>query len=102
MIYMNSPQNLPSIETLNNPSVKVTESEILGVIIEYRLSFKAHVNKLYKKVSSAFGANRRLRFFIPTSIVETLYFSIVHPYLLYGICAWGFSGAGNVNRIEML
>ena len=102
MIFTSSSQNFPSIEIRNNPLVKVTESKFLGVIIDNRLSFKAHVNKLCKKVSSAIGAIKRVRFFIPKSIIKTLYFSLVPPHLLYGICVWGSSGVGNINRISGL
>ena len=39
---------------------------------------------------------------MPKSIIKTLCFSLVHPNLLYGICVWGSSGAGIVNRILTL
>ena len=41
VIFMNSPQNYPSIEIRNNPLVKVTELKLFGVFINNRLSFKA-------------------------------------------------------------
>ena len=55
-----------------------------------------------KKLSSAIGAIKRVRFFLPDSFVEFLYFSPVHPRLLYGICVWGSQGAGNFNRVNIL
>ena len=102
MIHTSSPQNFPSIEIRNNPLVKVTESKFLGVINDNRLSFKAHASKMCKKVSSAIGAIKRVSFFIPKSIIRTLYFSLLHPLLLDGICIWGSSGAGNIKRIKRL
>ena len=102
MIFTSSSQHFPSIVIRNNPLVKVTESKFLRVIIDNRLNSNAHVDKLCIKVSSAAGAVNRVRFFIPKSMNKTLYFSLVHPYLLYGICVRGSSGAGNVNRIKTL
>ena len=72
MNFTNSPQHYLSIEIRNIPLIKVTASKFLGVIIDSPLSFKAHVYKLCKRVSSAIGALKRVRFFIHKSIVKTL------------------------------
>ena len=56
--------------------------------IDRNLSFKTHVNYLRKKISKSIGILYKLNKFLPNSILQKIYFTLVYPYFLYGIEAW--------------
>ena len=66
----------------------VSSTNCLGVTIDDKLSWSQHI----ASVRSAFNAKvkmlRRINF-LPTSILETFYYKIVIPSVLYGIVIWG-------------
>ena len=41
------------------------------------------------KVSRVTGLIAKLRFFVPTHTLLTIYQSFIAPYLTYGVVAWG-------------
>ena len=102
MLFTRSNLATQNISMRNVSLERVDQTKLLGVIVDKNLSFKGHVDTLCKKLSSAIGAIKRVRFFLPDSVVKILYFSLVHPRLLYGICVWGSSGVGNFNRVNSL
>ena len=66
----------------------VSSTNCLGVTIDEKLSWSQHI----ALAQSAFNANvkmlRRINF-LSTSILETFYYKIVIPSVLYGIVIWG-------------
>ena len=77
---------------LNNSrlsQVKVTK--FLGVIIDENLTWKNHIDELATKISKNIGIMNRLKHYLPSKILLTLYNSFVSPYLNYSILTWGNS-----------
>ena len=44
----------------------------------------------------------KLRPFVKTNILLNVYYSIIHPHLIYGIQVWGSSFDTNLNKLEIL
>ena len=63
--------------------------KFLGVSIDRRLSFADHINSICTKISKTIGIFYRIRFNIPESVLINLYYSLVYPYLIYGVLLWG-------------
>ena len=53
---------------------------ILGVILDNKLSFKEHTNKILKKVYAKIAAFRRLKHIVPANTLLVLYRSFVLPH----------------------
>ena len=68
-----------------------------GVLIDNNLSWKFHVDYISLKISKTIGIISRLRHFIPTSILLNIYRSLIHPYISFGLLAWGRSPSGVCN-----
>ena len=73
----------------------------LGVLIDSHLTFKPHINELYKKISRAIGVLYKLRPFVTTKILLNVYYTIVYPFLLYGIIIWGSASKSILNPIHI-
>jgi len=69
--------------TDNTPAIKY-----LGIFFDPQLNFKYHISHLTKKLSSALFALRRVKHILPPSTLKTLYYTLFHCHLTYGIEIW--------------
>ena len=76
--------------------------KFLGLLIDSNLTWKSHVDYISTKISKSIGLIAKLRYFVPQSTLITLYWSLVYPYLNYGISAWGQASKTNLNKLLLL
>ena len=101
------PFNKPLIKTI---TLKIRNKAIseeryvkyLGVLIDSSLSWKFHIDNLQKKLSRTLGLLYKIRPFVNTDILMTLYYSIFYPHILYAIQVWGFSFECNKKKLVVL
>ena len=53
-----------------------------------KLNFINHITEMSMKVAKSIGVSYKLNRFLPETTLKTLYTSLIHPYLSYGIDAW--------------
>ncbi len=68
---------------------KVSNTKFLGVILDDKLNWKAHIEYLTKKLRSVTGAIRRIRGSIPADYYRLIYSALFDSHLSYGITIWG-------------
>ena len=68
---------------------KVKHTKFLGVLIDDCLKWKNHTDCVSKTISRNIGVMNKLKHFVPTRILHTLYCTLVLPFLNYGILIWG-------------
>jgi hypothetical protein len=61
----------------------------LGIIIDEKLTWNEHIKVCKTKISNSVYAINRVKHLIPRKYIRTLYFTMVYPYLTYGIPLWG-------------
>ena len=72
---------------------RVDHIKSLGLTIDAQLSWSKHVDAISKKVSSAIGALKRVRPFIPTDVAIQIYNALILPHFDYCSPVWdGMSG----------
>ena len=74
----------------------------LGLILDGRLTWKHHISELSKKLNRSIGVLYKLKKYCPESVLKSIYFSLVHSYLSYGIVVWGEAAALYTNRLRLL
>ena len=79
-----------------------TYIKYLGILIDSNLTWKYHISYITSKISKTIGVIARLRHFVPTSTLLTLYRSLLCPYLLYGVTVWGQAPLIYLNQILVL
>ena len=67
---------------------KVPVTKFLGVYIDENLDWIEHIDFVKKKISGGIYALNSSKNFLSNANMRTLYYSLVHPYLLYGIILW--------------
>ena len=83
--------------------LKVKDSvKYLGVTIDSRLNFDDHINLLRGKISRSIGVLSKIRHVLPVEALQNLYYSLIHPHLLYGIIIWGNTYKTYLKRLTTL
>ena len=81
--------NSPDLKMYGVVLSQATHCKFIGITIDESLSWKQHVSSISSKISRALFAIKQLKFTLPKESLLTLYFSLLHPYITYGILAWG-------------
>ena len=74
----------------------------LGLYVDSSLSWKDHIDYVCKKVKRSIGVLSKLRQFVTTTVLKTLYYSLVYPFLIYGITVWGNTYQTTLNPLYIL
>ena len=68
---------------------RVACTKFLGVQIDEKLNWKAHINYINKKLSKSTGILLKARKYLPAFCLKSLYYTFAYPYLTYCIHVWG-------------
>ena len=64
-------------------------AKFLGILFDEHLTWKKHLSHINKKISWALFSIKQVKNVLPKQCLRTLYFSLIHPHLSYGILVWG-------------
>jgi hypothetical protein len=78
---------------------RVDNIKYLGIFIDKYCSWSEHIKHLNKYMLSAVRTFYYLKNVCPVKGIRTIYFSIVHSKLQYGITCWGGSYLSNINSL---
>ena len=90
MLFTNRarPQSL-SISIDGQTINEVTETKFLGVMLDNKLNWNAHIKYISKKISKSTSLLKMLKFTFPSRVLKSLYHSLVYPYYSYCNIIWG-------------
>ena len=74
----------------------------LGVKIDCYLRFSEHIQFICSRMSKTSGMLYRASQSIPFDILLNIYYSLVHPYLMYGILTWGSASQVYLNWLIVI
>ena len=77
-------------------------TKFLGLHIDEFLTWKFHITHINAKISRALFQIKQAKKLLPINCLRTLYYSMIHPYLLYGILAWGNIKPSSIKRTVIL
>ena len=103
MLFTNS-NNIPA-----NQFIKIDTDIIerrncckfLGLMIDHKLTWSEHISYTKSKISRSLYAMNRLKHMIGKQYLKTLYDSLVHSYLSYGVILWGGTYSTHLNAIRV-
>ena len=81
-------QNL-SIRILNSVIQPINNCKYLGVYLDEKLNFKAHINYINSKISRHTGILYKIRDNLPMKARLDYYYAYIYPYLSYNTIIWG-------------
>ena len=84
--------------TVNNSFIERSDCiRYLGVMIDEKLTWKNHVDKLYKKLSKICGLIFKLRHYVPLATCK-----LVQSVILYSLINWGRTNVTNRRNLKVL
>ena len=87
--------------TIANKSIeRKNEVKFLGLYLDSKLDWNAHIKFVRNKMNSALYAMRRSKNILKQSHMMTLYYSLFYPYIDYGITLWGASYTQHINKLQ--
>jgi len=90
------PNHFNNILTLNNNVINREHSvRFLGLNIDEQLTWKPHVGKRKSKLASSMFIINCVKNQLPHDVLKSIYLTLVHSHLIYGITAWGNAPATN-------
>ena len=81
---------------------KVESVKFLGVIFDDKLRFANHVSLISTKIAKSIGLLYKIRDFVPKFVLNSIYSTLVYPYLSYAIAAWFNSPKYIINSLIIL
>ena len=79
-----------------------TNTKFLGIYIDNKLNWKAHIQYATAKISCMIGIISKLQSCLTIPAMRTLYLSLVHNHLRYGLTFWGAANKSELNKIFIL
>ena len=75
--------------------------KFLGLLIDDKLNWSEHITYIRSKISRSLYAMNRLKHVVSSRYLKTLYDSLVHSYITYGIVLWGGTCPSYINAIRI-
>ena len=85
MVFSIRKQVTISLTVGNMELNKVSACKYLGITLDEELKWINHIDIVYSKLIRFVGIFYKLRNKLPSSVLKTIYYSFVHPHILYGI-----------------
>ena len=92
----------PTIKINRTDVKKVATAKSLGVIVDDKLNWSAHINELTKKIASGIGAMKRIRRLAPQATLHLIYQSLIQSQFDYCSIVWGNCGITLQNKLQKL
>ena len=74
--------------------------KFLGILIDKNFTQRPHIDHIASKISKIVGIIARLRHHVPLNTLLQIYRSLIFPYTLYGIAAWGQAAQSDLKRFS--
>ena len=84
------------------PLQRVKQSKYLGVIIDDKLDWKEHLNKLCTKITQNIGILRKVGYILPVQNLITLFYSLVFSHINYCVTSWGSPDTKGITKLKNL
>ena len=81
---------------------RTTCAKYLGILIDSSLDWPFHVQYIKSKLVRASYLFYKIRNVVSIDVLKTLYFSLVHSHLKYGIVSWGTATNSVLQPLEVV
>ena len=78
-----------------------SQIKYLGVFIDEHLKWDAQLQHINNKITKYIGILFKLRHHVPISTLKQLYYTLIYPYLTYGLMSWDTAYQTKLNKIKV-
>jgi hypothetical protein len=76
--------------------------KFLGLLIDDKLEWPDQIEHIRKKMASGVYALNATKNFLSKANLKLIYYSLIHPYLTYGILLWGNAYKKHTNKLLVM
>ena len=84
----------------NTPVPRTSEYTCLGMDIDEKLTWDAHIDSICSKVSAGIRAMKRIKPFVPPATLQTIYKALIQPYFDYCSPLWDTCGKTLQDKLQ--
>ena len=96
-------QRLDLTVSINQAELEqVSSHKVLGIVMDHKLSFHEHVDKLCGKLSKRIGLLRKIRTYLPLEERKLYYNAWIKPVMMYGSLIWSTCSKEDLLRVFKL
>ena len=92
-------QNTNNLQIDNTILTRANTVKFLGILIDEDLTWNAHIEHCRTKICSGIYALNSSKHCLSSSNLKMLYYSLIHPYLTYGILLWGSAYKSHLQKL---
>ena len=85
-----------------NEIIRNVRCKFLGIVIDDKLCWLDHINSINIKLSRSLYILNSVKNMLPNFILRQIYYTMVQPYLTYGIILWGSTYQSYLKRTVIL
>jgi len=78
-----------------------SQIKYLWVFIDEHLKWDAQLQHINNKITKNIGISFKLRYYVPMSTLKQLRYTLMYPYLMYGIMSWGTVYQTKLNKTKI-
>jgi hypothetical protein len=96
-----NPSDMPPLFYGTSPIKRVNEVKYLGIYMDEQLNFNRHIEKLRGKISPMVGMLYKLKFYLPSRILKSIYHAFIHSNIQYLLIVWGSAHKASLKPIQI-
>ena len=100
-MIITSPNKKTSIRITACNTEQKSQIKYLDVLIDEHLKWDAQLQHINNKMTKNIGILFKLRHYVPISTLKQLYYTLIYPYLTYGLMSWGTTYQNKLNKIKV-
>ena len=100
--YQKKQDNNIDLQLSNCNMQRINCVKFLGLYIDDKLKWDEHINMMKKKISKSFFAINKVKNIMPKRHLSILYYSLIYPYLTYGIILWGAACRVHLSKLIIM
>lgn len=103
ILFGNKKIKIPIKLSIDDRAIEqVNQTKFLGVIIDDKLNWKAHIDNLKRKISKTIAILHKVKYSVNKKSLHTLYCSLLLPYLTYCVEVWGHTFKSIIHSVFIL
>ena len=91
-----------NIKIDGNDIANVSQQKLLGLLIDDKLTWSAHIENVCSSLSSKISLLRQLAKYVSVNVLKKFYQGYILPLIDYGSITWSGTTTGNIERILKL